>query len=763
EKALNLPHKLLKEIVTMGQNFEWSALHFFEAALNEKSADAGGEATLFTGLPYTPIDNAPAPDTEQPPADDNYIDAVLGEDGQLAKTLEHYEHRPQQATMAHQIAGVFREKSHLMMEAGTGTGKSLAYLLPAVKWAVEGNTRVVVATNTINLQEQLIQQDIPLLKSLIDDDFRVTTMKGRRQYLCPRRVAAMQRRQPTELNDMLALVKLLIWLQGDGSGDKSDINLRMGEFSVWDRLSAADEDCTTQRCSVEMKGICPYHIAKQRAQDAHLIITNHALLVADAATENQVLPDYQYLIVDEAHHLENAITSSQTMRVNRVALANRLQEYGGINRGIMGDFLKQARNKIPDKRYVRLETFIQNTEEVIKTMLAHIKHTFGIIDEISENSRSGFRIRITNSIRGKSDFQLLQEAWSQLSQFFEVLADSLENLGTAIQKLKKYEIYAFNDHLHSMNSAAAYLRETYTLLDGAIRNPDAGTIYWINLSNNTDYTSIQSAPLRVGTLMEQYLWQQKQSVVLTGATLQTAGNFDHITTRLYADGAERIALESPFNYRDSTLLYLPDDMPDPGQRNQFQKAVERGIIALAGALEGRTMVLFTSYKQLKETADNITPYLALGDISVFDQATGGNRMTLLENFKSTEKAVLLGTRSFWQGIDIPGDDLSALVIVRLPFMVPSDPIFASRSETYSDGFQEYGVPEAIVQFRQGFGRLIRSKKDRGIVTVFDNRIVKRNYGMRFLDSLPDVESRTGSLDGLAQAAKDWLNIDSDTQ
>jgi DNA polymerase-3 subunit epsilon/ATP-dependent DNA helicase DinG len=256
--------------------------------------------------------------------------------------------------------------------------------------------------------------------------------------------------------------------------------------------------------------------------------------------------------------------------------------------------------------------------------------------------------------------------------------------------------------------------------------------------------------------MEDFIWHKKDAVILTSATLQTDNRFSFLRDRLYADNIQEVAVGSPFDYKQSTLVYIPDDIPMP-QDAGYQRSVEKGLIELAAALDGRVLALFTSYAQLRETAANISPRLALGNIVVYDQATGGSRETLLDSFKSTEKAVLLGTRSFWEGVDIPGDDLVALVIVRLPFAVPNDPIFAARSATYGDAFQHYAVPDAILRFRQGFGRLIRTRSDRGIVTIFDSRVVNKSYGMKFLEALPDTTLQYGKLDDLAQAATNWLN------
>jgi DNA polymerase-3 subunit epsilon/ATP-dependent DNA helicase DinG len=416
------------------------------------------------------------------------------------------------------------------------------------------------------------------------------------------------------------------------------------------------------------------------------------------------------------------------------------------------------RGKVPDKHVMKLEAFIQDIGTTTRAMTVQVNSFFDAVVQYLQDSNNSHnpRIRLDDKLRSHGAFSHLQSAWDSASELFEIVIEAMTQLASAINKLEKYEIPSFEDHINATAAASSNLQQIRFAIQALVREPDANTVYWINNSGNPEYISLQSAPLHVGPLMEEFIWHSKESVVLTSATLRTAGSFAYIRDRLYADEVQEAALGSPFNYKESTLVYVPDDMPAP-QENGYQKAVEKGIVELAAELNGRVLALFTSYSQLRETAANISPRLALGNIIVYDQATGGSREALLDSFKSTEKAVLLGTRSFWEGVDIPGDDLVALVIVRLPFAVPSDPIFAARSSTYKDAFNDYAVPDAILRFRQGFGRLIRTRSDRGIVTVFDSRVVNKSYGMKFLESLPDVTLQYGKLNNLPRTATQWLN------
>lgn len=760
EKLIALPPAILFEITRGMQNFKWDTGAVFRAAYDEIKTQSDADNIESVINVFEPLDKNlkslktnDALDTIQM----SEIDDILGENGALSKQILNYEHRQEQLMMAQSIAHTFNEGEHLMVEAGTGTGKSLAYLTPAVLWAAKNNQRIVVSTNTINLQDQLINHDIPVLQSLVGDQFKASVMKGRGNYLCPRRLASVRRRLPTNLDELKTLAKVLVWLQESQTGDKGELSLRSGEYFVWNRLSAEDEDCSLHRCQAQMEGTCPYFKARKQAEASHIVVSNHALLVSDAVSENAVLPPYKYLIADEAHQLEDAVTNGLSFRIDQNGLTRRLSDLGGVNSGLLGDLLKHAKMSVPDKHAMRLEMFIQDIGQASRAMQSLTSKFFETIYQFIHDSRSdkNYRIRLDNKRRGHSAFQMVGRDWETLSEYFDVVTDAMSQLADAMHQLEKYNIPSFDDHLNAAVASARNLSEIRAELDALVLKPDDNRVYWINNARSAEWIALQSAPLHVGPLMEKYIWHDKQSVILTSATLRSAGSFQFTRQRLFAESATELALGSPFDYKKSTLVFIPDDMPQPNERN-YQHMVEKGIVELAAALKGRTLVLFTSYSQLRETAANISPRLSLGNITVYDQATGGSRESLLESFKSTEKAILLGTRSFWEGIDIPGDDLSALVIVRLPFAVPNDPIFAARSGTYSDAFNEYAVPDAILRFRQGFGRLIRKQTDRGIVAIFDSRVIHKSYGMKFIESLPDTSLEYGKLDEIATRAKDWL-------
>ena len=293
------------------------------------------------------------------------------------------------------------------------------------------------------------------------------------------------------------------------------------------------------------------------------------------------------------------------------------------------------------------------------------------------------------------------------------------------------------------------------MIGSMIFDPAADYVYWVEVNPNNNRMALNAAPIRVGSLVEKYLWHEKRCVILTSATLTTHGEFGYVRNTLAADEADELALGSPFDFESAALLYIANDIAEPNTPD-YQHQLDRTLVQLCKASGGRTLVLFTSYAQLKRTSKNISGPLAQSDITVYEQGEGASPNALLESFKSSERAVLLGTRSFWEGVDIPGESLSVLVIVKLPFAVPTDPLVAARADTFEDPFNEYHLPEAILRFRQGFGRLIRTQSDRGVVAIFDRRVLTKAYGKMFIESLPQCTLRVGALAELPQSTVKWL-------
>ncbi|HEX8992293.1 MAG TPA: helicase C-terminal domain-containing protein, partial [Anaerolineales bacterium] len=374
-------------------------------------------------------------------------------------------------------------------------------------------------------------------------------------------------------------------------------------------------------------------------------------------------------------------------------------------------------------------------------------------DQVQRNY--SWQARILPATRTLPGWDQVEIDWDAAAETLSELLKTLADIHKGVSELYSEGHENLEDVIGDISNVYRRLSEAQANVTAMISEPGPDQVYWIEVNPAGNRLSLNAAPLRVGGLIEKYLWHEKASVIVTSATLTAHGEFQYLRNTLGADEADELQLGSPFDYESSTLLYIANDIPEPNV-NGYQQALDRAIVSTAKAIGGRMLVLFTSYAQLKKTSQAISPALNSADISVYEQGDGSSPNTLLESFKSTERAVLLGTRSFWEGVDVPGALLSAVVITKLPFDVPTDPLIAARSELYEDSFHEYYLPEAILKFRQGFGRLIRTAADRGIVAVLDRRVLSKQYGRLFLESLPPCTARQGPTTGLARAASQWL-------
>jgi ATP-dependent DNA helicase DinG len=514
---------------------------------------------------------------------------------------------------------------------------------------------------------------------------------------------------------------------------------------------------------------CPLNAARQAAADAHLIVINHALLLSDIVTGNNVLPDYRYLIVDEAHHLENATTNGLSFRVDQQALERQLTELTQ-SRGLLTELLGRCRATLSPDWLSPVEGQIRYLQEAalsagqgtdaffFETASFLPEHVPGL------NRQYSTRVLVTSGLRIQPGWDRVEAAWESVSQRLHALVEGLRRLGTNLDDIREAVELPDGEDL-AMRTRALYrqLGETKQRVDELVFRPLDDMIYWVELPANGERISLHAAPLHVGPLVEEHLFHKKNSVILTSATLQTSSpassghsGFDYFRERLHAWEADELAVGSPFDFETSTLLYLPTDMPEPREPG-YQRLIESSLVSLARALNGRMLVLFTSYSQLRQTTTAIRGQLADAGIAVFQQGGGLSRQQILESFRETETAVLLGTRSFWEGVDIPGPALSCVVIVKLPFDVPSDPIFAARQESFDNPFYDYAVPEAVLRFRQGFGRLIRTQSDRGVVVCLDRRILTKAYGRFFVEALPRCTVQRDLVATMAKAAAEWVN------
>ena len=781
---MDLPLPTLGEIVRLSPGPGWGGTLPFKWAFEEKKKSNPSGA----GEPYQNPILSQAPPMELKPIEPketlkglnlDEVSSVLEPGGPFHKSIPDYENRSEQLEMLRATSRAISDGRHYLIEAGTGIGKSLAYLIPAALWATKNQQRVVISTNTINLQDQLISKDIPLLLDTMDLKCRATVLKGRSNYLCPHHLESLRKSKPKNAEEMRVLGKILVWLETSLTGDRGEINLNgPQERRIWNRISAEHEDCSTEGCLKRTGGRCPFYQARQRAHSSHIIIVNHALLLADVATGNRVLPEYDTLIIDEAHHLESATTNALNFYTSQSLLRRSLSVLGDEKKGILSWVIKLGEDKLSPADFASLNQLVQSIVSRSFKTQSRMDDLFRILQLLLERSRGGrpagrytqqARIesssRVSENFRGilreQGEWDDVEKSWDEARQSLFGLLEDIQKLWESINELlgkNQTDESQYEAILNDLREASRELYDMYENIDHLVFEPDPNMIYWIESPPQKPAIAIQAAPLHIGELMERYIWFEKRAVILTSATLTTAGSFDYIRNRLSANDAEELALGSPFDYQNAALLYLVEDIPEPSDYRGHQLAINKGLISLCKATGGRTLVLFTSYSQLQETARAITGPLAQDGIIVYEQGSGPSPHTLLKSFRQAEQAVLLGTRAFWEGVDIPGQDLSVLVIAKLPFQVPSDPVVAARAETYHDSFQEYMLPEAILSFRQGFGRLIRTKKDVGVVAIFDKRLLTKTYGNLFINSLPNCSIQQGFLTDLPEEASRWLNI-----
>ena len=780
--ASELPLDLLAEIVRHSEPIEWDGAWAFQHALQVRSqegikarrsrrqAEELIESEQLSNQPYKPgeVESkkwTPIQNPKEPlPIDPEEAASVLEHGGPFSTYFESYEYRPEQVEMLKAIANALSYGQHLMVEAGTGVGKSFAYLVPAALFALRNNTRVVISTNTINLQDQLIKKDIPDLCEALGLDLRGAVLKGRSNYLCPRRLEILRKRGPTNADEMRILAKVLVWQLSNSSGDRTELNLTgPSEREVWGHISAEDEACTNETCLARTGGSCPFFQAKQASQTAHILVVNHALLLTDVAVGNRVLPDYEHVIIDEGHHLESATTDSLSFRLTQFDLDRLIREVGGSSSGLLGHLLITTRDQIRPSDFATLNQKVERATDLVWRLQEQVRQFFDALAEFVAYQREGqptstyaYQERILPATRTQPGWDAVEFAWNASAETLRLLVALLGEIQKGITDLYSDGLEILEDSIANLGNLYRRLTEAESMLGSMIFEPAADYVYWVEANPNNNRLALNAAPIRVGPLVEKYLWHEKRCVILTSATLTTHGEFNYIRNTLTADEADELALGSPFDYEASALLYLANDIAEPNAR-EYQGQLDRTLISLCQASGGRTLVLFTSYAQLKRTAKDIASPLAQKDITVFEQGEGASPNALLESFKSTERAILLGTRSFWEGVDIPGTALSVLVIVKLPFAVPSDPLVAARAETFEDPFNEYHLPEAILRFRQGFGRLIRTQSDRGVVVILDRRVLTKAYGKLFIESLPQCTLRVGSLAELPRATAKWLN------
>jgi predicted DnaQ family exonuclease/DinG family helicase len=713
-RARALPAPLLEEARSYAAVLGPAAEQFFADALGESLRHSwDGEFA-----------RPPVIGTRPPPTAHPTLDAAscLGMAGPLARSIEGFEDRPEQRQLAIEIERTMATGGVLVAEAGTGVGKSIAYLVPALGRALAGE-RVIVSTHTLPLQDQLVRKDLPDLQTALGTSVSVAVLKGRSNYLCPRRWQLFRTQVTTREEARLAL-KTLIWRTVTTSGDRAELNLLGGESALWSRVSADDETCTSRRCAAT-RGGCYLERARGAAAEAGIVVVNHALLLHDARGGGNLLPEAEHVVVDEAHHLEDVASDAFGFKLETWRTRRDLDR-------IAHSPLVMTALKSDDP--ARIEA-AQTLREEVARATGTSDETFAALATLLPEGLSD-RLRITGGFRASDD------RWLPIELAAERMADALTGIRTAGDRLAARG--GNEDELTEHESAMKELIGEQGAIEHGIHRPKPGEIAWLERSN--EGIGLYVAPAHVGGALRRTLIDRHRSVVMTSATLGVAGTMTFTMDRLgVSDVAGTLRVGSPFDHANQAVLIVPSDIALPHDEH-FAEEAAMIVGDVARALSGRTLVLFTSHAAMREVGAQLAGLEDTG-IAVLTQGVDGSRRAILERF-AAGGSVLLGTQSFWEGVDLPGDQLRCVIIAKLPFPVPDDPLIQGRSERYDDPFREYQLPLAALRLRQGYGRLIRSKTDRGAVVLLDRRVILQDYGPTFLASLPAVRVQRIPSDGI---------------
>ena len=683
--------------------------------------------------------------------------------GALDNLSEQFEERPVQIELLKSITDAFNQKLLGVYEAGTGVGKSYAYLIPSVLWAVTNKQRVIISTGTINLQQQLCEKDIPAVEKIIGKKIKFTLMKGRQNYICKRRLMETSSVLDLFEDETEEIKKIADWEETTPTGSKSEMPFMPSE-NAWTKVNSESDACMGKRCPFFNE--CYVMKVRKEAATSNIIVVNHHLLFADIESrmtgagyeDASVLPPYRHIIFDEAHGIENAATSFFSESVNRFKI-NKLvyqmyRKRKGSEYGQLCSIAVFSKNeeKLQEAAELtnKIRTCLLNVEIAAKDLLLH-DYTKRLY-EASAREFGPFLVSVGVLAESLGEFtglaRLIMEGVSDSDKDMPAFWEAKIILG----RLENYVILLKNFPKWDEKRQNVYWIQKKRL------PPDM-----IKQENDPEYVILTETPLDISTLMNNGVFEEMDSVICTSATLRTGKDFRYWCGRTgvsYAEPSRVLckAFDSPFPYHTNMLFAVPNDAPLP-DRPEFQQWIEMAIPRLITAAQGRTLILFTSYESLK-SAHQTTICMLKGFSGLIMKQGDDDNSRLLEKFKNDNESVLFATDSFWQGVDIPGESLSQVIIVKLPFTVPNDPVFVARSEAIEkrggNSFMELSVPEAVIKFRQGIGRLIRRSDDKGVVTVLDRRLYEKRYGINFITSLPDCKKSYDSLDDTCDKIKQFI-------
>lgn len=768
DKINRLPYETITHLLKL-ENVFHSDLYALLLERQDESAFSFDDQNHIVSHHGLAFKNTPEKSRTAESFSDSYgdtLDSIYEAKGTLERHMKNYEKRPGQREMSEAVYDAFQSQQHALIEAETGTGKSLAYLIPTLYEAVKTNERAVVSTYTTQLQTQLLEEEIPLIKKLVDFSFDVAILKGKSHYLSLERFEReLVNYQEDNYGIALTKAMILVWITETETGDIDEIQLPSSGYSFYQRVSTESEGYVNPRSSWFKWSY--YQKARSRAQQANLIITNHALLCTDMFNEYRFLPSYNKIVVDEAHHLETTASNHYGLKLDYVKMQYTLNQIGTVDDA---NWLCKLIEKNP---VLASERVLEQWDNLFNGTKHEIDDLFHVIsqyvrkqhrNEKSVSDIGKIQYRFSKDKEKLKDWNVIENIATRLTLQLRDLIHILSLLENRLAKQTYVDLHDKEDITQRINNLQIFIDHLEHLF---IAPEEAIDVKWIEMENNGAKNTIflYSEPADISDLLFNHFFLEKESVILTSATLTMRNSFSFIQKRLGIpeDNLMSVRIASPFSYKDQVQLMVPNDFPDINQQNidEFIYSTCEAIISLAQVTDGRMLVLFTSYDMLRRSHALLKETMDTDKYMLISQGiSSGSRARLKKNFRTFERAILLGTSSFWEGVDIPGDDLSCLMIVRLPFEPPTHPVYQAKSAALKkenkNAFFELSLPNAVIRFKQGFGRLIRSTNDRGIVFICDARVVKARYGRFFTESIPDVPCAYAPTAELIKKAEKWF-------
>ncbi|RLQ95127.1 ATP-dependent DNA helicase DinG [Falsibacillus albus] len=686
----------------------------------------------------------------------------------LSFGVDGFEAREGQLQMMDMVMKAFRKPGHAVIEAGTGIGKSLGYLIPSIYYSVEKNAPVIISTYTNQLQEQLLSREISALQKMLPFSFKTALLKGRSHYLHLLKFEQTLKEEDAQYDSVLTKMQILVWLTSTMTGDLGELNLSSGGRLYCSRIKHDGWYLSKEKDPWVSKDF--YLKARKNAENANIIITNHAMLMNDLLNETSILPPYETLVLDEAHHIEKAARAHAGASLDIISSKFLLGQLGTNEKRQLAHRLYS----LIEEHGITISFHPFEMDRSLQDLDQDFDDLFGILAHISRQFEK----------KHQPQFQKIQYLLNEIGKdgrdyksFYicaervkSGLKDIRQKVETGLETVKKAEralSAADKALLEELHGLLIQWEEMERTISDLILRPDERNVIWVeaDLNGIPNSLSIIGQPVSLDKQLRDFLFSVKKSVVMTSATLTVKSSFDYFLQEVGLSGREilKLQLPSPFEYQKMAKLIIPNDIPEirKVQSAQYIDAISNHIIALAEATKGRMLILFTSFDMLKRTYNLIKDSGTLDDYVLMAQGiSGGSRTRLTKNFQRFDKAILFGTNSFWEGVDIPGEDLSCLIIVRLPFAPPNEPVTKAKcrqvEKAGNNSFSEYSLPEAVLRFKQGFGRLIRRSTDRGIVIVFDRRIMTTSYGRAFTSSIPPIPTVQGDINEIVTLIEDWL-------